>query len=82
MQLSRQFALFAVTVHCWHIFNLVHILTPKALLEKAAAQPVASQTVPLRGVTLLYRYFSLLSLVRFLPVQASDFSLLPESSLT
>lgn len=30
MQLSRQLALFALTVHCWHVFNLIHILTPKS----------------------------------------------------
>lgn len=81
MQLSWQLPLFAVTVHCWHIFNLVHILAPKVLWGKAAAQPVSFLIVLVCGVTLLYGYFSFPSLVRFLSVQPSSFSLSSKSSL-
>lgn len=63
MQLSWQLPLFAVTVHCWHTFNLVLILAPKVLLGKAAAQPVSFLIVLMCGVTLLYGYF-----LKFLPL--------------
>lgn len=54
---------------------------PQVLLGKAAAQLIAPQIAPMHGVILLYGYFSLLNVVKFLSVQPPNFSILPKSSV-
>lgn len=80
MQLSRQFALFCSdSALVAHLQPGIHCNTQ--VLGKAAAQPIASQIVPMHGVILLYGYFSFPSVVKYLSVQPPNFSILPKSSV-
>lgn len=75
--------LMAICLNCCDSVLLTHLQpgihhNPKVLLVKAVSQPLASQTVPMHGFILLYECSSFLNVVKFLLLQASNFSILPK----
>lgn len=78
--------LIAICLTCCDSVLLTHLqpgihYNPKVLLVKAVSQPLASQTVPTHGFILLYEYSSFLNVVKFLLLQASNFSILPKRTM-